>query len=100
MASNHGMSALASAITSRRAMRWLPWLAGLVLLAGIIAALVAFVGNTATSNQLPLSNKPPVIDKPQKTVALEKGARLVAGRFILTAVARKHLAEAWKLTAP
>ena len=36
----------------------------------------------------------------QKNVPVEKQARLVAGRFILTAVQRKHLAEAWKLAGP
>jgi hypothetical protein len=31
-------------------------------------------------------------------VPLERAARLVAGRFVLTAVQRKNLGEAWKLS--
>jgi hypothetical protein len=35
-----------------------------------------------------------------KKATLEPAARLVAGRFILTAVQRKDLAEAWKIAGP
>jgi hypothetical protein len=33
-------------------------------------------------------------------VPLDRSAREVAGRFILTAVRRRHLAEAWRLVGP
>src|SRR5437870_4017395 len=94
------MSSFAAALNSRRARFWLPWVSGLVLLAGIIAALVAFVGNTGHSQALPLRTTPPQIEVQPTKAPLTSAARLVAGRFIQTAVARNHLAEAWKLTAP
>jgi hypothetical protein len=75
----------------------LPWLAGLALLAGIVAVLVAVVPNTnGDTGSGPTSR----VVRPQTapaTVPLSKDARRVAGRFILTAVVRKHLDEAWKL---
>jgi len=38
--------------------------------------------------------------KVPKRAPLDKEARLVAGRFVLTAVQRKNLPEAWKLIGP
>ena len=87
---------------ARRFTRLAPWIAGLVLVAGIVTFLLVFFRNTAK----PIDSAPatPVTPgKPaatQKNVPVAKEARLVAGRFILTAVQRKHLAEAWKLAAP
>src|SRR5215831_25522 len=84
--------------------RWqkvLPWVAALVLAAGVLAVIVKFVpssnGNTDTSKtQHPVA----VSEKPPKTVKLAPGARDVAGTFILTAVRRKHLEKAWKIVGP
>jgi hypothetical protein len=81
-------------------MRWLPWIAGVVLVAGIVGALVRFVGNTANTNVPQVSSRPAVVPRVDKTVKLSPAARQVAGEFILTAVARKDLARAWLLTAP
>jgi len=36
-----------SALSSRRFNQWLPWAAGLLLVAGVIAFMVAYFGNTA-----------------------------------------------------
>jgi len=94
------MSALAAALSSRRFRVFLPWISGFVLLAGILAALIVFVGNTGKTLNSPLRNQPAVIYKKPKSVPLERQARIVAGRFILTAVARRNLAEAWKLSSP
>jgi len=80
--------------------RWLPWLAGLVLVAGVLAALIAFLGNTAHPNNPVVSNRPAVVPTKPKTVPLPRDARRVAGEFILTAVGRQNLPRAWALSAP
>ena len=46
------------------------------------------------------SEHAPQIPVKEKTVTLAREARLVAGRFILTAVARRHLAESYDLVGP
>ncbi len=84
---------------SRRLQRTLPWVAGLVLLAGVIVALVKLVPNqnpkadtSVTKNPVRVSpNAPPTVKLPQE-------ARDIAGKFILTAVVRKNLADAWKIS--
>ena len=79
-----------------------PWIAGLVLVAGIVTFLLVFFRNTAKpiDDSTPLTPAKPVATPTQKNVPVAKEARLVAGRFILTAVQRKHLAEAWNLVGP
>jgi hypothetical protein len=94
------VESIMSRLGTRRAQRWLLWLSGLVLAAGIAAVLVVFLRNTGTSVQAPFSNKPVDVVKTPKKAPLSKDARLVAGRFVLTAVQRKNLAEAWKLVGP
>ena len=87
---------------ARRLARIAPWIAGLVLVAGIVTFLLVFFRNTAKpiDDSTPLTPAKPVVTTTQKNVPVAKEARLVAGRFILTAVQRKHLAEAWKLVGP
>jgi hypothetical protein len=84
----------------RRVDMWLPWLAGALLAAGVITFLVGrFGGNTAGAKETFGSQdavKPQVV----KQVPLEPAARETAGKFILTAVARKNLDQAWKLATP
>jgi hypothetical protein len=107
------------------AARYLPWFAGVVLIAGVVAFLVVKLsGNGSTSVSAtpspPVSHAKPATHatKPkaaqgtittkthnraeQKAAALkfDNKARAVAGKFILTAVRRKHLAEAWALAGP
>src|SRR5712691_4948453 len=94
------MSTFAARLSSRRVTRTLPWIAGLVFAAGIIAFLIAYFGNTGTSLQTPQSKQPAQQIKVSKTVPLERQARYVAAKFILTAVARKELRAAWKLSGP
>jgi hypothetical protein len=92
----------ARGLRSPRARRALPWIAALVLAAGVIAFLAAYIPNTGKSNATPfdLTKKPQLTSKtPQKT-PLSKEARRVAGRFIQTAVVRKNLDEAWRLSGP
>jgi hypothetical protein len=75
-----------------------PWISGLVLVAGIVAFLIVFFGNTAkTEESTPVTPGKPAVVKPEKSVPVPREAKLVAGRFILTAVQRKHLDVAWTL---
>lgn len=76
----------------------LPWIVGVVA----VGVIVGFVGykysNTGKSTATPLINKPAKdVSKVPQTVKLTPGATSVARRFIETAVARKHLPEAYKL---
>ena len=75
-------------------------LSGLVLVAGVVAFTVAYFGDTGTSQETPLSSEPAQVFTPRKQVPLDKEARRVAGRFILTAVARENLAESYELAHP
>jgi hypothetical protein len=85
---------------SPRTQRRLLWLSGVILAAGIAAVLIVFRRNTGKSVQAPFSNEPAQIVKKQKELPLSREARRVAGRFILTAVQRKNLGEAWSLAGP
>lgn len=78
-----------------------PWFAGLVLVAGVVGVLWKVIPNTSGTNDKSKTPNPVVVSpKPPNTVPLAKEARIVAGRFILTAVRREKLAEAWKLSGP
>jgi hypothetical protein len=87
---------------ARRFARMAPWISALVLVAGIVTFLLVFFRNTAKpeATATPLTPAKPAQVASQKNVPVQKEARQVAGRFILTAVQRKHLAEAWKLAGP
>ena len=82
---------------SARTHRQVSLLAGLVLTAGVVAFTVAHFGDTGTSQETPLSDKPAQVFTPRKQVPLDTEARRVAGRFILTAVARENLGESYDL---
>ena len=84
----------------KRWEKWLPWAAAAVLVAGIAAAIVAFVPGTAGNTDKSKTENPTRVAANPKNVPLSKEARNVAGRFILTAVRREHLGEAWKLSGP
>ena len=100
------MSTFDAAINSRKFQKWFPWVAGVVLLAGIVAALVFILPNQGGTQSNDKAAQPSPNFEPQ-TVPQEKlikrvpkGARIVAGRFILTAVQRKNLDQAWTLAGP
>ena len=79
--------------------RLFPWLSGLILVAGIVTFTVVYFG-TNTAKPLPATAAPkgPVqVVKPAKSAPVPKEAKLVAGKFILTAVQRKHLERAFPL---
>ena len=89
---------------TRRVPLWrraLPWVGGLVLVAGAIVALVVFFGNTANPQKETFSNQP-VVDatKPEKTVKVPREVRQIAQKFITTAVARKNLDDAYDIVGP
>ena len=71
-----------------------------MLAAGVAAVLVTFVGNTGTKLDTPIRNEAPQVPQKTKNAPLEPSARLVAGRFINSAVARKNLAVSWPLVGP
>ena len=85
---------------SARTQRQVSLLAGLVLTTGVVAFTVAYFGDTGTSQEAPLSDQPAQVFTPRKQVPLDKEARRVAGRFILTAVARENLSESYDLAHP
>jgi hypothetical protein len=84
---------------SNRAKRFAPWAAGLILIAGIAAAIVAFAPNRNAAPQKldEGSAQAPPAAKP-KTVPLSKETTAVARKFVTTAVARKDLRAAWNIT--
>ena len=94
------MESTGSKMSSPRFQRRLLVISAIVLAAGIAAVLIVFLRNTGTSVQAPFTTEPVQIVKKEKTVPLPQEARQVAGRFVLTAVVRKNLDEAWKLAGP
>jgi hypothetical protein len=87
-------------LTSRRVNRWLPWVAGLVLAAGVIAFLAVYFSNTAESTSTPLEKAPAYVPKQEKSVPISRAQRELAGKFILAAVMRKDPVQAYKLSGP
>ncbi len=92
-----------SFLQSKRFQRVFPWVAGLVLVAGLAAFLVVFFGNTATPVESKITDTETgaaIVPAKQPSVAIDPGVRQVAGEFILTAVARKDLARSYEITHP
>ena len=102
------MTSLQSALSSPRTSRILFWIGALVLAAGIVAFLVAVFGTGADEPvpasqpalQQQIQQQPQLPPQAGKTVPLSREARQVADKFIRTAVARKNLTAAWKLSHP
>jgi hypothetical protein len=89
-----------SALSSRRFNRWLLVLGVLVLAAGVIAILVTKVGNNSGNTENANPTGPPIraLEKAQKNIRFPADAWKVAKQFIMTAPARKNLAQAYALT--
>jgi hypothetical protein len=83
----------------RKAM---PWLLAVGAVAAVIVGVIVIWGtNTGESTQTPLLNKPPDDRSAVPgSVKLDPQARVVAKRFIETAVARKNLKAAYALAGP
>jgi hypothetical protein len=95
------MSVLRESLSERK--RWekiFPWFAALILAAGVIALIIKLVPGTSGTGASSATKNPQLVAPTPKAVKLSHAAREVAGRFILTAVRREHLAEAWKLSGP
>jgi hypothetical protein len=77
----------------RVAEKWAPWVAGLVLVAGVASY---------TATRLVRSTPRPVAGPTTvaASVPLDPAARAVAREFVATAVARRDLGRAWQLAAP
>jgi hypothetical protein len=69
--------------------KWAPWIAGAVLVAGIVAYAVTRLDRGSPP-------QPP----PHRRAALAPVERQVALEFVATAVARRNLARAWDIAAP
>jgi hypothetical protein len=77
-----------SSVLKARLERWAPWLAAVVLVAGIAA--FAATRLTGGSSAAP----------PHRRAPIEAAERRVALDFIATAVARRNLGRAWDLVTP
>ena len=75
------------------------WGGIVVLVLGVATLLIVFFRNTGDTKET-FSNEPAQTFTQPKTTAVDPEARRVAGRFILTAVARKNLAASYKLVHP
>jgi hypothetical protein len=106
MSSDPAVKAVASSsnvgrwpLRSRRSRRGFFWsLLGIGVLVAI-AALFALGPNKNAAPQV-FSDDPVIVPAPQIKAPLTDEARRVAARFVQTAVAREHLAEAWSLVGP
>jgi hypothetical protein len=80
--------------------RALPWVAGLLVVGGIAAAVQAWVIHPTKKAEV--FTKAPVVDvsKTPKTVTLSPEVKALARDFIRTAVARKDLRHAYTLVGP
>jgi hypothetical protein len=96
------MSALQGIASSPKVNRYLPWVAGVILLAGVVAFLIAYYGNTVKANPNDKVTNTPASVEPNlgKAIKVPPAARSVAARFIDAAVRGKDPALAWKLSGP
>jgi hypothetical protein len=97
------VNVLSSRVTgSRKWQQYAFFAALLILVGGVIAAIVSFVGtNTGDKIKPQYSSKPPVdVSKVAKKVKLDPEAQKVARDFIATAVVRKNLAKAYSIVGP
>lgn len=85
-------------LNSRSVNRALPWVAGAVLLLGVLAFWQTQVRSDDTPESF--SSEPATNVAGEKTVPLPPEARQIAVKFIKTAVVRKNLREAWAISGP
>jgi hypothetical protein len=91
-------------LSSPRFRRRILWSSGSLGVLAAVTAAAILIGNTGKKNETPLSNKPAWVYKEPQTSALTAAERrelfAIATRFIKTAVARKHLDQAWAMLGP
>lgn len=80
----------------------LPWIVGIVAVGVVVAVVIALLPSSSGHKDAALTPNVPakVVSQVPKTVKLDPQAEQVARRFIQTAVARKHMREAYKLAGP
>jgi hypothetical protein len=80
----------------------LPWILGIVAVGLVVALGIWALPSSSGHKNAALTPNIPAKDVSQvpKTVKLEPQAEKVARRFIQTAVARKHMTEAYSLAGP
>ena len=89
-----------SAFSSRKFNKWFPWISGAVLVVGVIVFLGVRYSNTANPEPKEATGPPVQAAASQKNIAFPLAAWKVAREFVFTAVARKHLDEAFAITHP
>jgi hypothetical protein len=98
------MNTVTAALNSRRFMRTFSWIAALVLIAGVVAFLIAYFGNTSdlktNVGNVNSANSSAVEQATPKTVPLDPEVKQVANMFMKTAVARKNPAVAYRVSGP
>jgi hypothetical protein len=84
---------------SARLQRYAPWVAALVLVAGVAAAIVRFAPNRDAAPQV-IPKTQPKAPATEKTVPLSHAATKAVYTFVTTAVARTDLDAAWRISGP
>ncbi len=88
-------------LQSPRNQRLLLWAASAFLVVAVATLLIVFMRNTRAENaKETFSDDPAQLFTQPKSVEVDPEARRVAGRFILTAVARHDLAASYNFTHP
>jgi hypothetical protein len=85
-------------LSSRTLNRVLPWIAGAVLLFGVLAFWQTQVRDNEEKETF--TNEPVRNVSGDKTVPLPPEARTIAVQFLKTAVVRKNLRDAWTISGP
>jgi hypothetical protein len=85
----------------QRITKVLPYVAALVLVAGGVAVLIAYFGNTAHET-VPKTPPGAVVDNSKKpaNVPVPNEAKSVAAKYITSGMTRQNLPLSWKLTHP
>ncbi len=94
------MESVQTLLGSRRFTRAVTWGSALIFVAGVVAFVVVYFGDSAPSYETPLTNKPAQTVAQDKTVPVSNEVRQTARTFLTTAVARNDLATAWKVAGP
>lgn len=93
------MNRLQTLLASKKFQRALPWAAGAILALGVITFLQV-LNSPKDDDPTPDSGGQAQLINEPRTVPPSPEARKVVAQFINTAVARKNLAKAWKVSGP
>jgi hypothetical protein len=91
-------------LSSYRFRRRLAWTGGLTAVAAAVVGASIWIGNTGKSTETPFTDKPVWVYHEPRLHHLTQRERLellaTSSHFVRTAVARRHLDEAWMLLGP